>query len=693
MSEFRYLNAGGLWPLTERRGLVVSESELRLATEPGLPALLFDGDGLSAGSGLARTPAGDLFLADGTARRVWRVDGCDGTLATFFNLDDLGAPATEVPSPAGLWWDGQERLLVADPAGHRVLVLDGESGQLLAVWGTNGSIDAGGPSAETGRFNTPVAITGTDEHLFIVETGNNRIQRFDMSGNVEPAFWESVLAGPVTPTAPVSSAVIAITDEPRLLVLESSGTLLFYTLAGNYDAATSDEWSGLSGVGSPVAALLVAGRLLVASGEQLLTFDSAAAIHHMTPFAEEIVALQRLETETVLVLTSAGAVWQLEPAGAYAACGTFLLGPVESGHGAARWQRVQLLPAAQPADTRLQLFTLTSNTLDGSGTNRPAFPAVCGQPAGGEWQATPVNGTDFLIGGEPATYLWLAGRLQGNGQATPRLAQVWVTFDESSWLDHLPALYRRQPTTPTELEPFLRLLAGAVGDSMALLAQLPRLFDADGAPDQPPEGWLDWLANWLAFELDEGWTTDERRAALSQAFALQGQRGTVDGLRLWLELYAGVNAHVVEPAQTMAVWSLGEVSTLGFDTTLAAADPDGAIVGTTAVVDQSHLKDAYGSALFDDTAHRFCVAVYAGNMGGGDGLARVEQVIEQEKPAHTDYHLCVLGATMRVGFQARIGIDSIVGSRDIPLKADGTSRLGMESSLEAGTGPAQLRLT
>ena len=29
MSEFRYLNAGGLWPLSERRGLVVSESPAR----------------------------------------------------------------------------------------------------------------------------------------------------------------------------------------------------------------------------------------------------------------------------------------------------------------------------------------------------------------------------------------------------------------------------------------------------------------------------------------------------------------------------------------------------------------------------------------------------------------------------------------------------------------------------------------
>jgi hypothetical protein len=36
------------------------------------------------------------------------------------------------------------------------------------------------------------------------------------------------------------------------------------------------------------------------------------------------------------------------------------------------------------------------------------------------------------------------------------------------------------------------------------------------------------------------------------------------------------------------------------------------------------------------------------------------RVIEAEKPAHTTYHLCLLEAAMRVGAQARLGIDAIV---------------------------------
>jgi hypothetical protein len=39
----------------------------------------------------------------------------------------------------------------------------------------------------------------------------------------------------------------------------------------------------------------------------------------------------------------------------------------------------------------------------------------------------------------------------------------------------------------------------------------------------------------------------------------------------------------------------------------------------------------------------------------------LEAAIEREKPAHTDAHLCVVAPLTTVGFQARIGIDMVVG--------------------------------
>jgi hypothetical protein len=44
----------------------------------------------------------------------------------------------------------------------------------------------------------------------------------------------------------------------------------------------------------------------------------------------------------------------------------------------------------------------------------------------------------------------------------------------------------------------------------------------------------------------------------------------------------------------------------------------------------------------------------------------VRAVIEREKPAHTTYHLCVIEPRMRVGAQARLGIDTIVSQGPPP---------------------------
>jgi hypothetical protein len=56
-------------------------------------------------------------------------------------------------------------------------------------------------------------------------------------------------------------------------------------------------------------------------------------------------------------------------------------------------------------------------------------------------------------------------------------------------------------------------------------------------------------------------------------------------------------------------------------------------------------------------------------------------VIEREKPAHTVYHLCVIEPKMRVGFQARIGIDTVVAGPIRPSSLGGQTRLGKETAL------------
>ena len=56
----------------------------------------------------------------------------------------------------------------------------------------------------------------------------------------------------------------------------------------------------------------------------------------------------------------------------------------------------------------------------------------------------------------------------------------------------------------------------------------------------------------------------------------------------------------------------------------------------------------------------------------GPHRAALREVIDAEKPAHTDYHLCFVEPRLRVGFQARLGIDAIVGNGPAPLRLGGT---------------------
>ena len=103
---------------------------------------------------------------------------------------------------------------------------------------------------------------------------------------------------------------------------------------------------------------------------------------------------------------------------------------------------------------------------------------------------------------------------------------------------------------------------------------------------------------------------------------------------------------------------------------LAGAHPQGAVVGSTATLDHSHLitGEQYGAPLFEDVAHQFTVQIYRSQLKCAGTLEAVRAVIEREKPAHTDYHLCIIEPRLRAGFQARVGIDAVVAGPPSAIK-------------------------
>lgn len=116
-------------------------------------------------------------------------------------------------------------------------------------------------------------------------------------------------------------------------------------------------------------------------------------------------------------------------------------------------------------------------------------------------------------------------------------------------------------------------------------------------------------------------------------------------------------------------------------------DPGAMLVGQTVVGESGPLANSdFGMPLFSETAHLFTVSIPAGAVPDSGQRDLLRQVIEAEKPAHTDYHLCFAEPRMRVGFQSRVGIDTIVAGSPPPMELDGAI-LGLDSY--TGEDPAE----
>jgi phage tail-like protein len=98
------------------------------------------------------------------------------------------------------------------------------------------------------------------------------------------------------------------------------------------------------------------------------------------------------------------------------------------------------------------------------------------------------------------------------------------------WLEYLPAIFQQQHKLDQFLTPFETQFALFE----EILAEIDRNFAVSFAPS---DDFLPWLAQWVAHSFDEGWNEDKRRRFLAQAMDLYRWRGTVRGLKRYLELW------------------------------------------------------------------------------------------------------------------------------------------------------------
>jgi phage tail-like protein len=647
---FLDLRAAGLRPLLD--GTAITEAGIALAPVPGGGAVLADGlepPALAGPAGIGVAPDGTVYVAEPDRGRVLRLPYCGGA-AEPLPCVALGRPRG-VAVVGGRGW-----LLVADAAGGRIVVIDLASGAVRESWGDGVLVEP-----------WDLALDGAGR-IYVADPGAGRVWRLDRDA---PAS-----------ARPAHVAISPTADGERLLVLDRARPLLrVHRLDGTRDAAATAGWRSALGGLAPSA--LAAGGLEVYVGDRrsgrVLAFAADGRLIGPTGWHGGCAGLAIDAAGRLLVRTGEGAVRLDAGPGTE---GAFRLGPFAVGAEAPAWRRLQILDADLPEGSHVRLFTLTTSD---PGLLPPALPD--GPGGAGAWRAAPADALDCFIGGERAPWLWVGGRLQAGTGGTPVLGSLRAEYDGEGWLRHLPAVYSRPREARDVLDKALAALESALDEEERLVDDLPLLFDPATTPDAAGAEWLDWLAGWLAFELEAGPVPAGRRQLVGEAFALQGLRGTAAGLRRLLELELGAVVDVVEPAAGTSIWSLGHDGTaLGVGTALAAAEPDGAVLGTTATLERSHLIAAedHGIGLYADLAHRFCVRARAADLTRPGARETLERIVERERPAHAPAHVCVIEPRARVGFQATLGVDAIVGGSQRATRHQAvTGRIG-ETALGAG---------
>jgi phage tail-like protein len=267
------------------------------------------------------------------------------------------------------------------------------------------------------------------------------------------------------------------------------------------------------------------------------------------------------------------------------------------------------------------------------------------------------------ISAPPGRYLWITLELRGNTKVSPKVRCLRAEHPSHDYLRRLPKTFSRDLTAASFLLRYLAMLEGFLGETEARGVDRHLLLDPRSTPDEC----LPWLASFLGLVLDERWASapapaggshhDARREILREAVWLFRYRGTLPGLKRFIELYTGVPVVLIEHYRMRGIGS----AVVG-DTGAAFASSivgvgfriGGAVGGETAVPVTGSVEDA-----FRTRAHRFTVLIPAALTE--EQLDVVTHIIEVHRPAHTKFEVCTVGAGMRVGRGLMLEVSSLIG--------------------------------
>jgi phage tail-like protein len=647
---------------------------LRLQKLPGAQIPLADPDGTLGGHALPISlalDAGDrIYLLDGATQEIRRFDFCEGRFTTLPCIGGIGCAPRRFRDARAIAISGAGDLYVADAGNRRV--------QIFALKGLALRRILNDPNPKVPWLPVDVHIQ-PNCRILVVDNANNAIQVFDRNGRWLAA-WTGHLHKPWRIAADDNGRLYVIqTGSPDIVVLDSNGVFI-ETISANNEG---------SGCLRPAALAFDADHHLHIASDITPSMtvvcldDGGRRIHHT--YAAGPAADLVFDKSGNAIIATANQVVQVPLQAIYPASGVFYTGTLDSRIYRCKWHRI-LLDADIPLGTRVTIDTLTAEsekTIADILTlpeERWSTHQRLNTTTGTEW--------DCLLDAPEGRYLWLRLTLEGEGQTTPLIRKVTLEYPRNTSRRFLPAVFSDDPLGKEFLDEFLAISDTIRNRTLNQVTNLYRYFDPMATPADDTGGthdFLSWLGSWLGLALEQRWPIEKRRRLVAAANRLYKLRGTPEGLRQHILLYAGTEPGILEHFRLRRWLTVGE-------TRLGAASElwGNHVVNRLQLNSGDRLDDAKLIDVNDPLrdpfwarAHRFTVFVPAFASWGDDEKAVLERIVEIAKPAHTLGTVELLRPRFRVGIQAFIGLETVVGCYPERTAVNET-KLGYDSVLQDG---------
>jgi phage tail-like protein len=615
---------------------------------------------------IAGDPSTGLFLADAGAQIIRRasLDASASRIVRSITIPTIGGKGhglRRITQPRSVAILRNGAIAIADAGRHRVQLFSARPYALLHVWGKTDALGRPAPGSGALEFREPSAIAvGGDQTLYVADRGNARVQRIRSDGVPLEPLGEGVLHAPdrlavgpddavavldrahesvwiftrrrVLPqliTGPVAPTSVTFAPDGRLYVGDANGGMHVFVPG----AGAAEPWQP---AGSGVAG-----------------FDGAIEDLLWWPAASPRLLLLAVNAAT----RERPRLWTVDPRGGRALAGALVTGPLDSAIERCQWHRTRV-EADVPAGCSIEIesFTAASNAVDPKPTDED-FNA---------WTSCVLAGDenpDCLIQSEPGRYLWLRINVRSNGRQAPAIRRIRITYPRSSYLEYLPAVYQEDEESRQFLERFLAIFKSGFDDFDDRIDGLHEIVD----PHLTPARYLLWLAGWVALPRDPHWPEAHLREQIAGAIIRYRRRGTPDGLVEAIRAYTGAEATILEHFR-LRRWIHLTAGETGID-------PAGAPLWSRDVFQRLQLSTYSQIGRFRLTglpepaaepyewgANRFSVLVVSSPYDVEAIQGRVRDVVEREKPAHTEATICPVLPRFRVGVQARVGMDTAVGA-------------------------------